>query len=74
MKIYDFMLSENPDFTPPSPNLIFCSGSPNYFGLKFLGPPLKIRGEEEGDGYYHDFNNILNWNLTNVIPTTLKKL
>ena len=25
---------------PPPPNLIFCSGpSPNYFGLKFLGPP-----------------------------------
>ena len=25
------------------PNLTFCSGPPNYFGLKFLGPP-KIRG------------------------------
>ena len=24
--------------TPPPPNLIFCSGPPNYFGLKFLGP------------------------------------
>ena len=23
----------------PPPNLIFCSGPPNYFGLKFLGPP-----------------------------------
>ena len=23
----------------PIPNLIFCSGPPNYFGLKFLGPP-----------------------------------
>ena len=29
----------------PPPNLIFCSGPPpNYFGLKFLGPPLKLRG------------------------------
>ena len=26
----------------PPPNLIFCSGPPNYFGLKFLGPPLKL--------------------------------
>ena len=25
------------------PNLIFCSGPPNYFGLKFL-VPLKIKG------------------------------
>ena len=28
------------------PNLIFCSGPPDYFGLKFLGPPpppTKIR-------------------------------
>ena len=25
---------------PHPPNLIFCSGPPpNYFGLKFLGPP-----------------------------------
>ena len=30
---------------PHPPNLIFCSGPPpNYFGLKFLGPPPKIRG------------------------------
>ena len=28
------------------PNLIFCSGPPNYFGLKFL-VPLKIK---EGGG------------------------
>ena len=28
-----------------SPNLIFCSGPlPNYFGLKFLGLPLKLGG------------------------------
>ena len=27
-----------------SPNLIICSGPPNYFGLKFLGPPLKLGG------------------------------
>ena len=27
----------------PPPNLIFCSGPPpNYFGLKFLDPPLKL--------------------------------
>ena len=26
-------------FSSP-PNLIFCSGPPNYFGLKFLGAPL----------------------------------
>ena len=28
-------------FSSP-PNLIFCLGPPNYFGLKFLGPPLKL--------------------------------
>ena len=28
----------------PPPNLIFCSGPPNYFSLKFLGPPLKLGG------------------------------
>ena len=34
----------------PPPNLIFCSGPPppNYFGLKFLGPPPKIGGEGGG--------------------------
>ena len=32
----------------PPLNLIFCSGSPNYFDLKFLGPPLKL-----GKGCYH---------------------
>ena len=34
--------------SPPLPNSIFCSGPPsppNYFGLKFLGPPsLKLGG------------------------------
>ena len=30
------------NLAPPPPNLIFCSGPPNYFGLKFLGPPLKL--------------------------------
>ena len=29
---------------PPPQNLIFCSGPPNYFGLKFLGLTPKIRG------------------------------
>ena len=37
----------------PPPNLIFCSGPPpsppNYFGLKFLGPPpLKYGGGVKG--------------------------
>ena len=37
----------------PSPNLIFCSSPPppNFFGLKFLGPPPKIG--EGGGGCYH---------------------
>ena len=30
-------------FSSPQ-NLIFCSGPPNYFGLKFLGQPLKLVG------------------------------
>ena len=38
----------------PPPNIIFCSGSPNYFGLKFLGPPLKL-----GGGCYHGDSNIV---------------
>ena len=32
----------------PPPNLIFCSGPPNYFGLKFLGPSPKIGGRGLG--------------------------
>ena len=31
-------------FIGPPPNLIFYYGPPNYFGLKFLGHPPKIRG------------------------------
>ena len=31
------------------PNLIFCSGPPNYFGLKFL-VPLKIKWGGGGGG------------------------
>ena len=36
-------------FQVPHPNLIFCSGPPpspppNYFGLEFLGPHLKLGG------------------------------
>ena len=30
-------------FSSP-PNLIFCSGPPNYFGLKFLRSALKLGG------------------------------
>ena len=30
------------------PNLIFCSGPPNFFGLKFLDAPLKLGGRGEG--------------------------
>ena len=33
----------------PPLNLIFCSGPPNYFALKFLGPRLKL-GEGAGRG------------------------
>ena len=38
------------NLAPPTPNYIFCSAppppspAPNYFGLKFLGPPLKLGG------------------------------
>ena len=32
----------------PIPNLIFCSGPPNYFGLKFLGPPPPLNMEGGG--------------------------
>ena len=37
-------------FRSPLPNLIFCSGPPNYFGLKFLGPPLIFFFGGEGGG------------------------
>ena len=40
------ILSSPLNLAPP-PNLIFCSGTPptpNYFGLKSLGPPLKLWG------------------------------
>ena len=41
----------------PSPNLIFCSSPPppNFFGLKFLGPPPKI-GEGGGVATMHKCN------------------
>ena len=45
------------NLAPPPPNLFFCSGPPpNYFGLKFLGPPLKLGGE--GGGCYHEMGDI----------------
>ena len=36
---------------PPSPQIIFFAQvPPNYFGPKFLGPPLKLGGGEGGRG------------------------
>ena len=37
------------NLAPPKFNFLLRS-LPNYFGLKFLGPPLKFRG---GGGCYH---------------------
>ena len=43
-----------PKILSPPLNLIFCSvPPPNYFGLKFLGPPLKLGGAATMDVIYH---------------------
>ena len=37
-------IASAPKILGPPLNLIFCSAPPNYFGLKFLGLPLKLGG------------------------------
>ena len=45
MTMASFTFIGPPKISVPPPNLIFCSGlspPPNYFGLTFLGSPLKL--------------------------------
>ena len=50
-------IASSSNLAPPPPNLIFCSGPPNYFGLKFLAPP-KIKGV-----CYHEISSVAHHNL-----------